>query len=67
MINTCTKIPKIYDTDFGAKQKLIPMIKLLMKLSLEITRNQIIFQTSVPAKSLGTEYDQYSLVSLGFI
>lgn len=67
MINTRTKIPKIYDTDFGAKQKLIPMIKLLMKLSLEITGSQIIFQMSVPAKSLGTECDQYSFVSLGFI
>lgn len=67
MINTRTKIARLYDTDFGAKQKLIPMIKLLMKLSLEITGNQILYQPSVPAKSLGTEYDQYSLVSLGFI
>lgn len=43
VINIYTKIASRYDIDFGDGQKVVPMIKLLIILSPEVTRNQIMY------------------------
>lgn len=55
VINMHTNIPKIYDIDFGARQKVVPMIKLLVKFAHEVMGNRLMYQMSMwySAKSLG--------------